>query len=97
MGQKPSIGQRPIRVRVKPKASKSEIVGYNGDALEIRIAASPVKGEANTALIDILARALNVRKVDVAIVSGARSRNKMVSINGLSEDQVKDILCRASE
>lgn len=61
-------------------------------AVVIRLAAAPVDGAANAALIDVLARALRVPKRDVTIVSGERSRNKRVRIAGMNASHVLDRL-----
>ena len=65
-------------------------------AVLIRLAAAPVEGAANAALIDLIARALHIPKRDVTIVSGERSRNKRVRIAGMNaEDVVGRLLGRA--
>ena len=74
-----------LSIRVIPRASRSAISGRRGDALVVRLAAPPVEGAANEALVDFLARTFGRPKRDVAIVSGHRSRDKRVSIEGLSE------------
>ena len=77
-----------LSVRVIPRASKSAIAGRRGDALLVRLAAAPVEGAANEALVEFLARMLARPKRDVAIVSGHKSRDKRVSIEGLSESDL---------
>lgn len=74
-----------IRVRVKPRASKSRILGFREGALEISVAAPPVDGEANSELIRILAATLACAKSAIEIVSGPGSRSKLVSIVGFTE------------
>ena len=79
-------------VRVVPRASKNEIVGIHGDALKIRVAAPPVEGRANEALIAFLAKRLGVRKSQVEIVAGATSRRKMIRVIGLLAQEVEERL-----
>jgi len=79
-------------VRVVPRASKNEIVGIHGDALKIRVAAPPVEGRANEALIAFLAKRLGVRKSQVEIVAGATSRRKMIRAVNLSLEEVEERL-----
>jgi uncharacterized protein (TIGR00251 family) len=74
-----------IRVRVKPRASKSRILGPRAGVLEISVAAPPVDGEANLELIRTLAAALGCPKSAIEIVSGPGSRSKLVAIIGFSE------------
>jgi len=72
-----------IRVRVKPKASKSRILEVRDGILQIAVAAPPVDGEANSELIRTLAHALGCGKSAIEIVTGAGSRSKLVAIVGL--------------
>lgn len=72
-----------VAVRVIPRARHTAVTGLHGDTLKIRLAAPPVEGAANKALIDFLAGALGVRKRDVHLVSGERSRLKLVRIDGV--------------
>jgi uncharacterized protein len=73
-----------LRVRVKPRASKSRVLGVRGGALEVAVAAPPVDGEANAELVATLARHFAVARSKVRVVTGAGSRNKLVSISGLT-------------
>jgi uncharacterized protein (TIGR00251 family) len=72
-------------VRVQPRASRDEIVGWRADgALAVRVSAPPVEGEANAAVGALLAGALGVRKSAVVIVRGERGRDKIVRVSGLT-------------
>jgi uncharacterized protein len=73
-----------IRVYVQPRASTTELAGLHGDALKIRLAAPPVDGAANDALIAFLAKQLGVPRSRVALVAGATSRAKIVVVEGIS-------------
>lgn len=75
-------------MRVQPRASKNEITGWQGDALRVRLTAPPVEGAANAALTDFLAAALGVRRADVSLVSGAKSRDKTVEVSGLTDEEL---------
>jgi hypothetical protein len=77
-----------LRVRVKPRASKSRLVGEREGELEVAVAAPPVDGEANAELVAFLAKVLGVSKSHVAVVSGPGSRHKIVSVSGLSSSDV---------
>ncbi|MGQ0715423.1 MAG: DUF167 domain-containing protein [Gemmatimonadaceae bacterium] len=77
-----------FHVRVQPRASRSEIVGEQEGALHVRLAASPVDGAANEALVELLADRLDVAKRDIRIVSGATSRRKVVEIDGVTAERV---------
>lgn len=77
-----------LKLHVTPRGSRSEIVGRRGDVLYIKITAPPVEGAANEAVVKLIAAALGVRKSQVQMVSGAKSRQKMLRIEGLSDDEV---------
>lgn len=74
-----------LAIRVIPRSRKSAITGRRGDAIVVRLAAPPVEGAANEALIDYLSGVFDRPKRDVSIVSGDKSRDKRVRIDGLSE------------
>ena len=76
-------------VRVQPRASRSEIVGVHGDALKVRLAAPPVDGAANVALVELLAEALGVPRRAVRIVAGATARGKIVEVGGVNVENIR--------
>ncbi|MCW8195464.1 YggU family protein [Proteobacteria bacterium 005FR1] len=65
---------------VQPGAKRTEVAGTHGERLKIRLAAPPVDGKANTALIDYLAEVFAVSKSEVSIERGLASRQKTVQI-----------------
>ena len=75
-------------VRVIPRAKRSALDGARGDALLVRLAAPPVDGAANDALVAILAEVFEVPRGRISIVSGETSRDKRVAIAGLSPDAI---------
>lgn len=75
-------GALSFKVRVVPRASRSEISGGHDGALRVRIAAPPVDGAANDELVRTLARAFDVSRSNVEIVAGHNSRSKQISIRG---------------
>ena len=79
-------------IRVLPRSSKCELAGLQGDALKIRITAPPVEGRANEACIRFLASLFNVKKNRIAIEAGHKSKNKQVSIAGLTCGDVRVVL-----
>jgi uncharacterized protein (TIGR00251 family) len=76
-------------VRVVPRASRDAIVGEHDGALKIALTAPPVEGEANAALVALLAKKLGVAKRDVVLVRGEASRSKRVEVRGVSADAVR--------
>jgi len=70
-------------VRVQPRAPRDRIAGVKAGALTVRIAAPPVDGEANAALVRFLARALGVPAAAVELRHGLSGRDKLVQVTGL--------------
>ena len=86
-----------LAVKLTPGASADRIDGWDVDAggrpvLKIRVRARPVEGEANEALVKLVARALGVPKSAVSVQRGGQSRTKILVIEGLSEDEAKSRL-----
>jgi len=78
-----------LDVRVIPRARKTECAGFRDDALVVRIAAPPVEGAANDALIQFFSSALRVPRRAVRILSGDRGRLKRVAIDGVTSEQIR--------
>ncbi len=73
-----------LLVKVVPGASRTRIAGQLGNALKVAVAAPPEGGQANRALVALLAELLGVRKADVQIISGHSQPLKRVAIAGVS-------------
>ena len=85
-----SNNQAKISLRVSPNASRNELIDFKDGVLHVRIAAPPVKGKANQELLDFLSKILSTGKTSLSIVKGQNTRNKVIVITGLSqEDAVK--------
>ena len=78
-----------LNVRVIARARKTECAGFRDDELVVRIAAPPVEGAANDALIAFFSSALHVPRRAVQIVSGDRGRHKRLTIDGVTHDQIR--------
>jgi len=83
-----------LAIKLTPGAATDRIDGWDVDAegrpvLKVRVRARPVEGEANEALVKLIAKALGVPKSAVAIQRGGQSRTKILVVEGLSEDQAK--------
>jgi uncharacterized protein (TIGR00251 family) len=85
---------------VSPRAGKTALTGTLGEGpeavLKIALAAPPVDGRANDALIAWLAAVLDVARSDIAIVAGAQSRNKRIRVKGWSAERVRQAFERLS-
>jgi uncharacterized protein (TIGR00251 family) len=85
-----------FEVHVRPRASRSALAGVHDGILAVRIAAPPVDGRANDAVIDLLAKTFGVRPSAVEIVSGASARRKRVRIRG-DVERLTTLLLEARE
>ncbi|MBM0107251.1 DUF167 domain-containing protein [Steroidobacter sp. S1-65] len=77
-----------LNVYVQPRASKTAVVGMHDGCIKIRLAAPPVDGAANAALIEFVAEQLDVAKSRVRITAGLTSRRKTVEVDGVSAAQL---------
>ena len=73
-----------LEILVQPRASRTRAVGEHGGRLKVQLAAPPVDGEANAALVEFLAGALSVRRADVTLLRGDTGRRKTVRVAGCS-------------
>lgn len=71
-----------LSVHVQPGARRTEVAGLHGNALKIRLAAPPVEGRANAALVEFLAERFSVPERQVTLIRGQKSREKVVEITG---------------
>ncbi len=78
-----------LEILVQPRASRTRVVGEHDGRLKIQLAAPPVDGEANAALVAFLADALEVRRSDVVLLAGEAGRRKRVRIAGVSAAQAE--------
>jgi uncharacterized protein (TIGR00251 family) len=78
-----------LKVRVQPKASSNQVTGYEEDTLKLRVTAPPTEGKANAGVIALLAKTLGVRKSKLQIVRGQSSRDKVVSVETLTAQEVR--------
>jgi len=81
-----------LRVRVRPRASREGLGGERGGALLVRVTAPPVDGQANAALVRVVAKSLGVAPSRVRLVQGAAGREKLLEIDGVSRVQVLERL-----
>lgn len=75
-------GRITLTLHIQPGAKKTEFAGLHGDALKIRLAAPPVDGKANEALVKFLADVLHLPKSAITLKSGQTSRRKVLEVTG---------------
>ena len=83
-----------IEIHLQPGAKRNEIVGLREDILYVKVAALPQKGQANRALLELIAQTLGIPKNNVEIIRGQSSRSKVIALHGLTLGEVKEILGR---
>lgn len=81
-----------VSIKAIPNAPRSEVVGWLGDALKVKVHAPPVEGRANEVLREFLAEHLGVPRRAITVLRGDTSRQKLIRIDGLSLEQVKQIV-----
>lgn len=86
-----------IRLKVNPRSSKNQLLDLRSETIRVKLAASPVDGEANRSLVKFMARLCHVPTANVEIVSGEKTRHKTILIRGIELGVVVDRLsCPAS-
>ena len=75
-----------LRVRVTARASRDELAGLRDGVLHVRVSAPPVDGKANQAVCRLIARAVGVGRTSVTVSKGERSRDKVVTIEGVDPE-----------
>lgn len=81
-------GRITLTLHIQPGARKTEIAGRHGDALKIRLAAPPVDGKANEALLRFVAETLHLPKSSVCLKSGQTSRRKVLEVTGATAGEI---------
>jgi uncharacterized protein (TIGR00251 family) len=78
-----------LPVRVKPGARANTVEGTRGTALLISVTAAPTEGEANAAVLKLLARQLHCSKSSLSIARGHKMRDKVIRLSGLSIEDAR--------
>lgn len=81
-----------LAVLVQPRASRTRVVGEHDGLLKIQLAAPPVDGEANAALVEFLARRLGVPRRQVTLSAGDASRRKRLTVHGVDAARVEAVM-----
>jgi uncharacterized protein len=78
-----------LAIKAIPNAPRSEVVGWLGEALKVKVHAPPVEGRANDRLCEFLAETLGLPRRAVTLLRGDTSRQKLVRIDGLTLPETK--------
>ncbi|MDI6828442.1 MAG: DUF167 domain-containing protein [Armatimonadota bacterium] len=81
-----------LKVKVSPRGSRNQIMGWQDDVLLVKITAPPIEGSANKACMEFLADRLGIKKSQISLIMGATSREKTFEILGLSFADIKQRL-----
>jgi uncharacterized protein len=78
-----------LPVHAQPGARKAGILGEHAGALKVAVTAPPEDGRANKALVELLAKALSLKRSQVQLLSGEKSREKRFLINGVKKGELE--------
>ena len=81
-----------FEIKAVPNAPKTQVIGWLGEALKVKVHAPALEGKANEELCSFLARSLGLSKRSVRLLQGEASRKKLVEIEGMSREEVISIL-----
>lgn len=83
-----------VTVRVTPRAGRTAIAGVRDDVLLVKLAAAPVDGAANDALVALLSDAFELSRRNITIVAGEKGRTKRLALSGTSPGLMEARLSR---
>lgn len=81
-----------IDILVQPRASRAKIGPMHDGRIKIAVTAPPVEGEANAAVIELLAKQLGIARGDIEVIAGASSRRKTVRIEHVTAQQIAELV-----
>lgn len=81
-----------FQLQVLPRSSRCALAGIQGDSLKIKITAPPLEGRANEECVRFLAATLGVKKAQVSIIRGHKSRKKTVALQGMTKKDAEAVL-----
>ena len=81
-----------LRVVAHPGAGRSEVVGQHGNALRVKVAAPPVDGRANKAVVELVAELFGVKPAQVTLDSGESSRTKRLRVEGVKPTDAQRLI-----
>ncbi len=87
--EKSGAGEFAVKLRVIPNASRSEVVGMHGESVKLKVASPAVEGRANEAVLELVAERVGVGVREVRLIFGAKAREKLIVVEGLSAEEVR--------
>ena len=85
-----------LPVKVIPKSRQNGLVGWENGLLKVKVHAPPEKGEANLAVVLLLARILHLPQKNIILVQGSTSRTKLFCLEGISKEQLLELVKKNS-
>jgi uncharacterized protein (TIGR00251 family) len=82
------MGDGTVKVRLRPRGSRDELIGVRDGVLQAKVTAAPVGGKANKALRKLIAKRVGVAPSRVSVVRGAKSREKVVCVTGMDQEEL---------
>ncbi len=83
-----------LQIRVRPRAGRNTVEIGDSGQVTVRVTAAPERGRANRAVVALLAKELGVSKSSVTVARGLTSRDKVVRIDGVTDQEVRGRLAR---
>jgi uncharacterized protein len=81
-----------IDVRLQSRGSRDELLGWRDGVLQAKVSAPPVDGKANQALCRLIAKRIGVAPSKVSVVRGEKSRDKVVRVENVDADALREAL-----
>lgn len=81
-----------VRLRVVPNAKKTEVTGLHGDAVKLKVASPALEGKANAEVLQFVAGTAGVPVRMAELISGEKSRDKVVRVHGMPADVLRLML-----
>lgn len=81
-----------IDILVQPRASRAKIGPMHDGRLKIAVTAPPVDGEANAAVIELVAARLGIARSCIEVIAGASSRRKTLRIANATREQIAELI-----
>lgn len=79
-----------LQIQLTPNASREEISGFHEGVLKVKVTAHPHEGAANAACLKLLANSLNLKKSQLEIIAGLKSRKKTLLFKGIAEKNLQE-------
>jgi uncharacterized protein len=86
------MAEAQVRVRLRPRAHRDELIGMRDGVLQARVTAPPVDGKANKALRKLIAKRLGIAASRISVARGEKSREKLIEVQGIDAVSLRDAL-----